>query len=183
MNLLPQTDKDAIRHGLKLRFIIVANVFISVSMIIGTIMLLPPFFLTKVQFDNAVSDNSSTRVEDAELTKSYLLIPNEIESKLELMGEAMTKTSALDVFSKIVSPISSEITLKSITFRRQAEKSKQNMSVVISGISKDRESLVDFSDALNKLEGFESVEVPVGSFTKDRDVPFSMNLTIKNESN
>lgn len=183
MNLLPQKDKEAVKRGLRSRFIIVANIFISASMVIGVTMLLPSFFLTKVQFDTAVSDNSSVKVEDAESTKTFLSIPNEVESKLEFMEEAIVKTSALSVVAKIISPIPSEVTLKSITLRRQTEKSKQNISVVISGVSKNREALVYLSDALNKLEGFESVEVPVASFTKDRDVPFSMSLVIKDGSN
>lgn len=189
MNLLPQTEKHLIKQGLRARSVIVAALLVSAAMVIGSVMLLPSYFLTRAQLSMMISDGSASKSENAELTKAYLSLPNEIEAKLEFIEADTSQIKIIGSLSKIISYLPEGVRLESVALKRQSEKSKQaNPSIVVSiaGVSKTREALVGFSESLNKSEDFESVEVPVGSLTREKDLPFSMNITVvptKNNKN
>lgn len=55
-------------------------------------------------------------------------------------------------------------------------------SVRLVGIANNRESLVEFSNELEKSEMFSSVDVPFSSFAENADIPFTITLTIQRDA-
>jgi len=177
MNLLPGTEKQALKKDLKLRFITVVLFILTSSFLIGLIMLLPSYFLTTGYF----SDKYSSSIKDDESTKEILNLPEEINSKLRLLQSNTGNLSATDTFSKIISQLPNEVTLNSITFlRNQNHDGKVGITVSVFGIATTRDSLVLFSTRLMQSGSFSVVDVPVSSLTKNRDLPFSVNIFIEN---
>ncbi len=177
MNLIPQSEKNTLKKGFKARFAIVANNLLSISFVFGCAMLLPAYFLAESHI-NAISLNSSVKEENQDDIKNTLQIPDEINSKLAFMESYVQNPPTLGYISSIVSYLPDKVKINSISLDR---KTKKGITVVVSGVAANRDSLVSFGNSLKSSKDFDSVDVPVSSFTKDKDLPFLMTIFIANE--
>ncbi len=181
MNLLPETERENLKKGLKNRFIIIALFFITASFLVGFIMLLPSYFLTLGNSSENVSVNFSQGTNNKNKAEEILNLPKIINAKLKFFQLNIKDMSIVDYFSKIIDSLPKKVTLNSIYFSRETVDSKGNLkkSILVSGIASDRNSLISFSKNLENSNLFSSVEVPVSSLTRDKNLPFSINLFIK----
>jgi|GEM_PF-2482162 len=181
MNLLPQTEKENLKKGLKYRLLVVVLFLTTGVFLLGFITLLPSYFLASGYFSKDVPSSSNIGAESEETAKEILDLPSEIDSKLKFLGANIDSVRAVDSIYKIVDLLPDKVTLDSISFSRKTVPAKANSSinVLVSGTAFDRESLVSFSTALEDSDLFSSVKVPVSSLTKDSNLPFSINLIIK----
>jgi len=177
MNLLPDTQKENLKKGLKLRFTVVALLLLSAAFLVGLIMLLPSYFLTLAHISqNAVAESKIQENSN----ENILNLPQEVDSKLKFFQSSLNEERSVDVVSKIVSLLPDKVKVDSLSFvRHQVYKGEAGMVITISGLSLDRDSLVSFGNALKQSTYFSSVEVPVSSLTKERNLPFSINIFIK----
>jgi len=181
MNLLPKTEKEILKKGLKLRFIIVALFLFSASILVGFIMFLPSYFLASGFFYKAPVGGYFLDPQNADSVKEILDLPNNINSKLSFFQSNIINISLADYFSKIVGCLPTGVRLNSILFSKDEANKKNSGTIVVSGVAIDRDSLISFSVLLKKTNLFSDVVIPVSSLTKDKDLPFSMNIFIKNE--
>jgi hypothetical protein len=182
MNLLPKTEKDNLKKGLKNRFVIVALFLLSASFLIGFIMLLPSYFLASSYFSRVVIGDYFSESKNDDSVKNILDLPTEISLKLGLFQSNLTDVSVADYFSKIVSLLPEKVQLKSISFsKNQDYNGKSGAMILVSGIAGNRDSLVSFSNILKNSNLFSVVDVPVSSLTRDKNLPFSINIFIENQ--
>lgn len=178
MNLLPITEKDNLKKGFNLRFITLLSILVSVAFILGIIMLSPSYFLIKGNLVTATV-NSVAEDQDKEMEKEILELPTEIDIKLKFLQAHMASKKTTDSLSKVISNLPGKVSLNTISFKRnQNEKEKKGVTISIFGIASDRESLVAFDTALKTSNTFSTVDIPVSSLTKDKNLPFSANLFI-----
>ena len=180
MNLLPKTEKEAIKKGLKLRFVIVALFLLAASFLVGFIVLLPSYFLASGYFSKATAEEYSLGVKNDDSVKKILNLPREIDAKLIFFQSNIKSISVAGYFSKIVGYLPKGVKLDSISFSRNKTNNKNGDSIVVSGMAIDRDSLISFSNLLKNSNLFSDVVVPVSSLTKDKNLPFSMNIFVKN---
>lgn len=179
MNLLPITEKENLKKGFNIRFMILLSILISVAFILGVIMLSPAYFLIKGNLVIATSVNSVAEDQDKEMEKQILELPTEIDIKLKFLQTHMASKKTTDSLSKVISNLPKKVSLNTISFKRnQGEKEKKGITVSIFGIAADRESLVAFDTALKTSNTFSTIDIPVSSLTKDKNLPFSANLFI-----
>jgi len=182
MNLLPKTEKEKLKKGLKYRLLVIISFLVSAAFFAGFIMLLPSYFLTLGYFSKDAPASPYWGEESEDEAKEILNLPDEIDLKLKFFQSKIQSASAVDHIYKIIDFLPEEVTLNSVSFSRKAVdfKDKSGIPILISGVAFDRNSLVSFSTELGDSDLFSSVEVPVSSLTKDRNLPFSINLLIKN---
>lgn len=179
MNLLSKTEKDNLKKGLKLRLMVVALFLLSASFLVGTVMLLPAYFLALGNLSGIQLAESSLGVKNENLDEGILNLPGQIDSRLKFFQSNLANLPVVDLFSKIISAAQSGIKLNSISFsRNQTYKEKNGVLILVSGTALTREALVSFSASLKKTEVFSMVDVPVSSLTKDKNLPFSVNIFI-----
>jgi hypothetical protein len=53
------------------------------------------------------------------------------------------------------------------------------MTINLQGVSATRESLSAFSKSLQTIPEFKSVNVPLSSYTKDKDLSFSVDIKVE----
>src|SRR3989338_3984764 len=177
MNLLPKTEKEILKKGFKSRFIIMLLFLIATSFF----MLLPSYLLTSGYFFGTTPGNNYSKKEDEDSIKKILNLPTEIDSKLKIFQSNIDNVSVADSFNKIIEHLPLGVTLNSVSFsRNQTDKEKKGVAILISGMASNRDSLVLFSTNLKDSNSLSSVEVPVSSLTRDRNLPFSMNIFIEN---
>ena len=182
MNLLPNKEKEFLKKGLKLRFVIVALYLLTAFFVVGSIMLLPAYFLMKGQLSSIKLENYNTKTVDGGSIEEILNIPNEINAKLKFLQSNVGNLSTVDIFYKIINLVPEKVVLNSISFsRNQDYKEKTGIHILVSGLALDRGSLVSFSALLKDSNLFSLVDVPVSSLTKEKNLPFSMVLFIENQ--
>lgn len=176
MNLLPNEQKFLLKEGLKRRLLIVTLLLVSFSFLAGTALLLPSYFLTKSYLD---ASEINISVKGEEVFAETLNLPAEINSKLKLFQTNTDGIKVVDSFSKIIASMPKGVTLSSISFTgERAYKGKQATSIMVSGVAADRESLMLFSSNLTKSGEFSSVDIPVSNLTKNKNLPFSVDILI-----
>ncbi|OHA86889.1 MAG: hypothetical protein A3A96_02890 [Candidatus Zambryskibacteria bacterium RIFCSPLOWO2_01_FULL_39_39] len=181
MNILPKTEKENLKKGLKLRFIVASSLLLAASFLIGFIMLSPAYFLASGYFTKESSLNYFLKSEDDVSIKKILDLPGEIGLKLNFFQSNTGDLSVADNLSQIVAFLPSGVRLNSISLsKNQTSKEKGSTTVLISGVASNRDSLVTFSTLLKESKLFADVLVPVSSLTKDKNLPFSMNISIEN---
>jgi hypothetical protein len=182
MNLLPKTEKEDLKKGLKLRLAVVALFLLTASFGVGFIMFLPSYFLASGYFSKSVASDYFLEPKNSDLINKTLNLPGEIDSKLIFFQSNIGDVSTADYFSKIVDNLPKGVQLNSVSFsKNQNYNDKTGTVILVSGMAIDRDSLVSFSTLLKESGLFSSVEVPVSSLTKDKNLPFSINIFIENE--
>ncbi len=182
MNLLPNTEKESLRKGLKLRFITVALLLLTASFLAGLIMLSPSYFLALGNFSKIEPVDYFLGTENENLVKEILRLPGEIDIKIKFLQSNLASLSAVNILYKVAESVPEGVTLNSISSSRdQSYKEKKGLLVLISGIAADRDSLMSFSALLKKSNTFSLVDVPVSSLTKDKNLPFSMKIFVENK--
>lgn len=180
MNLLPKKYKYDLKEGFKQRFFVTSMFTIGVSFVVGTIMSLPAYFLVPKDLTE-MSEGIYLENKDADSANEMLKLPEKIDFKVKFLNISMSGPSITGVLSEIVSNLPQGVALDSINFIRQPGRVEgTSPQISISGIAKNRESLVSFSETLNKSVIFSNVELPVSNLARDKDLPFSMQVTIKN---
>jgi len=177
MNLLTDTEKENLKKGLNTRFAIISLFLISLSFLIGVIMLVPSYLLTKEHL--SIAGVSKSPEADENLSREIANLPAEINPKLEIFRSHLKDFGTVDTISKIIMFLPESVTINSLSLSRdQNQKEMKGVSVLISGIANDRDSLVSFSSSLKGSGYFSSVEIPVSNLTKEKNVPFSINIFI-----
>lgn len=180
MNLLPGTEKENLKKGLRLRLLVLVSFLITASLILGVIMLLPSYFLASGNLSRIVLENNSSQIESEGSVEEILNLPEEVSAKLKFLQLSNANLSAIGPVSEVIKYLPARVEVNSISFsRNQSFKEKSGIIISVSGIAADRDSLVSFSAALKESGKFSSVEMPVSSLTKDRNLPFSMSIFIE----
>lgn len=179
MNLLPKIEKEALKKSLKHRSIMVALFLAAAALLIGLVMLLPTYMMT-LDFNNSISNNN-LKVEDTAVIQQIINLPEEIDAKLKFFQSNLKDFSVTDYLYEIISGLPKGVVLDSISFTvNQNDGDKKGITILISGTATDRNALVSFSNFLKNSDIFSIVDVPVSSLTRDKNLPFSINIFIEN---
>lgn len=180
MNLLPDTEKEDLKKGLKARWIIVSAFMLSASFLAGLVVLLPPYFLTLGNLYRVDRESYSLNSKNEDLAKELLSLPEEVDSKLKFLQSRLADVSAFDSFSQIVELLPPGVELNFVSFARNRNYGdKSGLVISVSGTALNRDSLVFFSDLLKESKMFSSVDIPVSSLVKGKDLPFDINVFIE----
>ena len=181
MNLLPDTEKKLLKKGLNQRFLLVLCYTTMAAFMVGLVALLPGFLLARAKFFEVTSKAGLAVVNGNDTkTKTLLSLPAEINEKLQIFQTNTPNPEIIQHISLIVSSAKSGITVRSFSFvKTMNQQGNQERIITIAGVALERKNLIDFADTLKRSELFASVDVPVSNLTKNRDLPFSVKLIIK----
>lgn len=179
INLLPKDEKEKLEKEQKQRFWVLALSLFSATLFLGFVMLWPAYFLAGDFFDDGL-DSTSLKPEDAISNEKIQNLPLEIKSKLALFRPNTAVLSPADYFFEIAENLPAGVVVNSISFRlSQNYKNKTGQVISISGLAASRELLISFAERLQKIKLFSEVEIPVSNLTKDKNLPFSINIFIE----
>lgn len=180
MNLLPEKEKANLKKGLKLRFAVTLLVLLSIPFFFGSIILLPSYLLALVNFSETKTENGPAINDNNQEFQDVLNMPDSISGKLLIFQSNLSGHTALEILNKFINAMPTGVKINSISFsKRNNNAEKIGSSVIISGIAQNRESLVSFSSNLKKDSDFSSVEIPISNLAKEKNLPFSINIFIK----
>lgn len=178
LNLLPKEQKNVLRKEYTNRLVVVWLGAIIAVLVISLVLLAPSYFLTKVRANEATAE-----LENAKQILAAKLPPSDVVSAVQSAVRSadalrpLTKPQSVFELIKIFEIKPAGVTLSSISFDEATDLGPAKM--IVQGRAADREKLTMFSRSLESRVEFASVDVPVSNFVREKDIYFSMTITLK----
>lgn len=180
LHLLPDYHKEKVISEYKGRVLTIFSIGIFILMLISSIFLIPVYLATHGRF--AVVDvqkkaleveiKASENTNDAEKVK-------ELVSAVDVLRDRVLLEHPSDIFARILVNKPKGVLITGFIYTPPSNHASTDLSVVdISGLAVNRSSLAAFSDSLKKDKVFTSVFIPISSFAKDKDIQFTVKLTV-----
>ena len=150
---------------------------LAVILVIAISLSIPTFIILKTKKDILEKTNvaiSASTEKDSSETETEISALNE---KLKAINSSGANTSIVSVLLRLFSLRGSEIHIKDISLSR--EDNENTGKINVSGQADSRDALVTFSKRLQGEPTFSSVELPVSSFAKSKDIPWNMSIYSK----
>lgn len=175
-NLLPQEQKKKIRQNYLRRFAIVTIISGILLTIIFCVALIPAYVASsqkvfsaqerKQIIENSIS-SSDKGILQAQLT--------ELKTDVEILQKKNISTVGL--VQQIIINKGPGISISGFMLTTGSTGEKR---FVVEGIADSREKLKQFQANVLAMK-FKKVDLPISSFAKDKDIAFTMTITISNE--
>ena len=176
-NLLSQNNKEILIQGYKKRFLITLNWSLFFAFIVSTILLMPVFIANSSK-SKEIRKKSELNLNVVNSQKDLLSLATLINSRSSKVLAFKDATIVISRIKEITSLASTDknISISDIEYSQVTEEDKSK--IVISGVSRNRQSLINLEKSLKEVSFIENVSLPVTSFVKDTDLPFSINILI-----
>lgn len=176
INLIPNSEKKKMVKDFFLRFSVMFFTVLALALIIGSSALLPSYLVSSVK-----QDFVKKRLD----LQSYMPLPPGSQDVLDIARELNTKFKIIDdankdkflvserVVQKIISKKIAGIKITQITYQKDAF---GEGGISIRGSAASRDTLLSFSQGLDKDPDFKKVDLPISNFIKGSDIQFYINL-------
>jgi hypothetical protein len=175
-NLITEKQNKLVKTDYLIRLFSVSLLLLS---LLGVFLLayIIPYYISLGKKDAIVAEQfeSIINAENKENTSNSVLpiinMTLEQMKAVELYGQNSFMPSVY--FNNIFEKKNPSINITRLSFSTIEDNQKQ---FLVSGVSKDRQGLVNFIDDLKSITGFISVESPISDFAKDSDISFTLNI-------
>jgi hypothetical protein len=99
-----------------------------------------------------------------------------INTQLTIIDNKLQYPDVISFINLVLSKRATSTTISDIVFTVNSAK---KMSINLRGNSATRGSLSSFSKSLQTISEFKSVDVPLSSYTKDKDLSFSVDIKVE----
>lgn len=177
-NLLPQKYKDVLQGANKKRLLVVSSWMIFWAFVISIILFVPVYSIVTIkmgEISKKIIESSNAIKEQSDV----LLLPKQINDKARVVLSFSDDMLVSEEISEINSVKSSGISLSGINFRKTDRSDGSTLvEILLNGTAPDRESLLSYQNNLKAIDFVQNVSVPVSSFSKDINLPFTMTITV-----
>lgn len=172
--LLPDSEKKSILKEYKNRRAIIICVFIFLSSIMASVSLFPSYLLSAIktkEIRNQLNElRKSAILQEAKILNETLVNTNK---KLDLLRVGTSTVYVKDIIDGVQKSKSGQaIRISGVLYRRDS--AKNQLSLSITGVARDRESLSFFVKELEK--NFEQVNLPVSNFAREKNAQFTIEI-------
>lgn len=175
INLIPPSAQKQVTREYWVRVASVWLFLLGTALLIVSILNAPVYVLVRSQLGTylqefTLANNQSETYKSSEAT---IVKSNSI-------AQLLTKSEQITPFSEIIDELETQATAGggvSITSFNLSRKDGIIAPMTITGVADSRLQLSEFRDALEKNPRFESATLPLSSFAKDKEIPFSVTLT------
>lgn len=175
-NLLPDELKNKIKSEYRLRRFITILYFILFIQVVFIVFILPSwltsFYREKDLILQSDKMNNSISVLSASSTKSII---KSVNQKVGVINATLEYKELVPVINTVLTNKSRYIKINQFAYKSNTASSS---IMIIQGVSATRESLSDFIKGLEDTHSFKKIDSPISNFTKDRDIKFSITMTI-----
>lgn len=175
-NLIPDSVKEKILKDYQERRVVVwlfALFLLSVTIVI---FLLPAYVHVFFEEKNIRADveivKNSLQLKKADDVVGTIKATNEL---LKALSPAKSHVRTSEIIEKTLGAKNAAIHITDIEYM---ETKTSSSTVLLKGIADKRESLREFVNTLEGTEGFAKVELPVSNFAKDKNIDFSITISL-----
>src|SRR3989344_2388371 len=169
-NLLPDIDKRALRKEYRKRLVVCALFLSLATILVAAAFEIPRYFL----FQKTIPDPKARRAVEARgpLLEAAIAFDKEIMEVNNLMkiSDLYKNLSAYGIMSQALEKKSSNVSVQDFSYTRGADQ----FTVVLRGVALDRASLQSLKSVFEQGSLFDSVEVPLSDFARNKDLNFTL---------
>ena len=175
LNLLPQDEKKQLINEYRLRFSIVATIFVCALLVIAIIGLFPTYISKRAevqylieQKEEATQNNSQASLQEAQtLAAANKVLVDYLVTRI---GAIETTPSASSIVEGIFAKKTNQITLNLIDIRGK--------EVIVRGVASTRADLISFHNALLEEPLFKNSTLPISDIARSTKAEFAINITL-----
>ncbi|MFA5838689.1 MAG: hypothetical protein WC849_02015 [Candidatus Paceibacterota bacterium] len=180
-NLLPKKEKELLQKEYFIRLVIVILWLLTGSTLLSIGFMVPSYVVLEVKKNTAeeqinLLNESILNKNSAETEKKS----NTIIVKVEVLNK-QDKISLANFVNKIIESKPTEVHITDFLYNKVQKKDTADKVITIRGTADERDSLLKFKYDLSKSGLFKEVNLPLSNLTKNEDVDFLVNLTLKEE--
>lgn len=176
-NLLPENLKSRIKSEYNLRRIIVICYFVIFIGATFLVFLFPSWIISLYKEKEislqAEKNNQSTLEADVQVVSTNI---KKINLELRTVNTSLDYKKVIPLIDTILSQRTNTIKINELTYTGE---DVSNTTMFIEGISATRGALSTFVKKLEDTKLFKSVNLPISNFAKERDINFSITLTLE----
>lgn len=176
MNLLPQDEKKKITREYHAR-VATAMLFLIGSVVFLGIGMLVPAYASLFLKEKSIALVLGAPILD-EQARAYDALSGEMEEAKQKLVILEDGTNDRRIYEEIIAPIvllRGGVSLTGIVY----EKNNNGGGIMrVEGEAENREHLRGFIKALESEPVFARVEIPVSNFVKEKDISFSLEITV-----
>lgn len=175
LNLIPTQKKNDLR--LANFYIVVKNLIISILIIITTvaIVLLVSKIILQNMFNEIVAQSTLTTRYGNIFSGEIKIFNERLNGVKKIQGEYISWSKFISDFAKLVP---TDIIVSNLVL---SISEKDGNKIIISGLAKDREKLLNFKDNLEDSSLFDNVNVPLENLLKKEEINFSLKADINKQ--
>ncbi|HRH27080.1 MAG TPA: hypothetical protein PLZ99_02895 [Parcubacteria group bacterium] len=176
-NLLPENLKEQIKKDYHLRLSIIVLSFVILSQISFLIFLFPSWLISYYkEKDYLVKNDEISKNISAIPVASTTAVIKSLNEKLLNIDRTLEYPEVIPLIDSVISTKTSAIRIGDISYTV----SGVNSGVLnINGMGEKRESIVNYSENLKKIDLFKKVDLPISNLAKDKNIDFSISINIE----
>ncbi len=179
-NVLPHNFKDVIKKKYAYRRTILWMCAGVVLECLYILLLVPSYISIRAQENDMVVSVAPQTVTTAQQDSQTAQIFKDVNKKIALLASFPSTKYTHDLVSEIISLKGASVNIKEIMFQSSTATSS---TVSVTGVAIDRESLLAFSKKLESDPLFDTVNLPVSNFAKDKNIQFSLTMNANISTN
>lgn len=178
-NLLPEALKNEIKKEYFIRKVLLSLVFVIFIQIIFLVFIFPTWLISNLkQADVVLRGEAMNRHLSSLNIASTTSDIKSLNAKLAVMDSSLRYPALIPFVNSILSQKTKSIVINNFVY---TSKDDSNAGISLEGISSTREALTTFVKNLQATGLFKSVDLPISNFTKDKNLNFSINITISKQ--
>ncbi len=176
-NLLPEKIRAEIRKEYNHRRLVMILVFVIFLQVAFTIFLFPTWLMSVNKEKDVMmrSEDMNKNLSSLNISSTTSNIKS-INSILTIIDSKLQYPDIVSFMNLVLSKKATSTSISDIVFIVNGPK---KMNINLQGVSATRDSLSAFSRSFQKIEEFKNVDVPLSSYTKDKDLSFSVDIKVE----
>ena len=178
-NILPQQQISKIARLYRKRFMVVVFISAIILFAIGCIMLAPSiYFAQQNQAALAAKKVQLDQLETGSYQASLTSSISDINSRLQVFGQSVPQTPIIGSFVNVVLGAKTPAVHIDEMHSVLDAKDQNSADITVKGTADSREALLYFADNLRGYSNVSNVDVPIDTFIKNSNVPFTLTATV-----
>ena len=174
INLIPPSAQKQVTTEYWVRVASVWLFLLGTAFLIVAILNVPVYVLVQSQLGTFLQEFNLANNQSETYKSSEATIV-----KVNAIASLLTKTNKVTLFSEVIGELENQAnSVGGITITNVSLSRKEGLlaPVIVSGIATSRLLLSQYRDVLSKNPRFETATLPLSSFAKESDIPFSITL-------
>ena len=175
-NLIPEEKKKKLEKEYTLRLSATATIFLGSICLVALILLIPSYVISNSRLKEAQKKNDALI---SALSLSNTKSATDVLKTISADSDALKGTLQYPALASLIETIATSkpegIVINSIDFSSGSSPD----TVTLGGVASTRDSLVAFSGLFQSNPLFQNASLPISDFAKDRDIDFSLTLSLK----
>lgn len=176
--LITEQEEEKLLREYSLRRYVVIVLALSLVLGIGVVGFLPSYLLSNSRQNEATERAHVDSLLAGSDEGDPLEWINHINTQLNLLSPESDQAQPSEFIEALVNARIAGISIVSMSWGTNTKGAPQGKTLSISGIAQDRQTLINFEERINALNLFSNVSLPLSNLKKDRDIDFTLNLTV-----